>query len=340
MKVLLTSNANNPYITELVKELSKVMEIKNSVTDFWESDEIFDVVHIQWPEELFKWLAPSDEQLNHFKVRFETWKGRGSKIVITRHNELPNKEDALSFKSLYDFSYATADAVIHLGRYSFERFADNRTINEVIPHHVYTSYPNLVSRSEARSKLGIPEKAKVILCFGMIRTKDEKKLIFKAFSKLNITNKYLLIPGFFERYSFKKLPLKKTVIRLKHYFKSVFSNQWLGFKFVPHNEVQFFFNAADVVLIPRLENLTSGVVYLSLAFNKYVVGPENGNITEVLDKFGFPKFNGADELSVITALEKALSIEECGKVSEAAKEQFSLSHSVKLHVDLYTTITQ
>ncbi|MCC8409598.1 hypothetical protein LJ707_11720 [Mucilaginibacter sp. UR6-1] len=340
MKVLMTSNANNPYITELVKGLSTALEIKNSVNDFWESDDIFDVVHIQWPEELFKWLPPSAKEVDKFKYRLEIWKERGAKIVVTRHNELPNKENAFSFKPLYDLSYSIADAVVHLGQYSFEHLADGRTINRIIPHHIYTSYPNSANRKEARNELGIPEKAKVILCFGKIRTQDEKKFIFNAFSKINITNKYLLIPGFFERLSFKNYPLKKISIRLKHILKKMFSNQWLGFKFVPHNKVQIFFNAADAVLIPRLENLTSGVIYLSLAFNKSIVGPESGNITEMLDKFGFPKFNATDESSVIAALEKALCTEEFCDISEADKVQFSLSYSVKQHIDLYTTLTQ
>ncbi|MCD8740542.1 hypothetical protein LT679_08005 [Mucilaginibacter roseus] len=342
MKVLLTSNANNPYITELVEGLAAKVEIVNSVTEFWNSEAMFDVIHIQWPEELFKWLAPSKQQLIEFKNRMIMWRSRGAKIVVTRHNELPNKADAERFKELYDFSYSTADAVVHLGEYSLENLVSrgSGTLNSLIPHHIYTSYPNFVDRKEARKELGIKEDAKVILCFGKIRNKEEKEFIFNAFSKINIKKKYLLIPGFFERHSFKKHPVRKISIRVKHILRKMFSDQWLGFKFVHHRKVQFFFNAADVVLIPRLENLTSGVIYLSLAFNKYIVGPANGNITEVLRAFDFPTFNVSDEESVVAAIEKGLSANTSSTISEKDKERFLLSYSIKQHIDLYTTLTQ
>lgn len=342
MKILITSNSRNPYITELTESLNAKLPVKNSVKDFWETKELFNIVHIQWPEELFGWSAPDDKQLKDLSDRIAYWKATGAKIVVTRHNVLPNKDNAEQYSALYNFIYKLADAVIHLGKFSHDEFINDKTkqnlINWLIPHHIYESYPNQVSQQQARTKLKIPQDGKVILFFGQIRNKAEKEMILSVFSRIDVKNKYLLAPGFF--FSDKKGSLiEKAALKFKHRINRLFFRSWLGYRVVKHEDVQYYLNAADVTVIPRVKNLNSGVVFLTLAFKKQLIGPDNGNIGEVLRHFNFPVFAADDSSALIEVLEDVLNNEpEIIQLDSIKTAMYTLDYSVEKHAELYSKL--
>ena len=53
-------------------------------------------------------------------------------------------------------------------------------------------------------------------------------------------------------------------------------------KFIPDEEVQVFFNAADVVILPYRAVLTSGSAILAISFGKPVIAPALGLITDLI----------------------------------------------------------
>jgi beta-1,4-mannosyltransferase len=55
-------------------------------------------------------------------------------------------------------------------------------------------------------------------------------------------------------------------------------------EFIPDNEVQYFFNACDIVVLPYKKILTSGSVLLALSFGSFILAPSIGNITEIMDE--------------------------------------------------------
>ena len=68
MKILFayqeTDLTDNLFVVSLIKSLrDKKLQIDSSVDLFWSSDIKYDIIHIQWPEELFKWGSVSKEDI-------------------------------------------------------------------------------------------------------------------------------------------------------------------------------------------------------------------------------------------------------------------------------------
>lgn len=187
----------------------------------------------------------------------------------------------------------------------FERYNDSllskNKVHGIVPHPVYTTYENKISKEEARKELGIPAEKVVILVFGSIRNFQEKKFIKKVFSKLENKNKFLLT-SYYPLDQFKGSrylnPLRRLWLNLK-------PNQRKFYKKVPFSEVQNFFNAADILFIQRKENLNSGLVFLGFAFSKTIVGPGVANIKKVLEDTKNYTFNPYQINTVIEALKNA-----------------------------------
>ena len=127
-----------------------------------------------------------------------------------------------------------------------------------------------------------------------IRSLEEAKFVLKVFKKLSQKNKYLVVPKMF---NFLKLPLCFPYRFRKIYW--YFIEKWYCF---PLNKDQYFFKynhieypkmvdlvqKSSLMIIPRLKSLNSGLVYLGLTFNKSMLIPKVGNLTEFANYFNFP----------------------------------------------------
>jgi glycosyltransferase involved in cell wall biosynthesis len=262
-----------------------------------------DIVWIHWPEAMFNWSAVSEEQIERFEQSMKTWKVN-SKLVYTRHNFLPHRLRTPGYVRLYEIILREADCVVHLGQESFNELAgkgSGKTRHVIIPHHVYTLYPNDVSRAEARSYLKINSQRQVLLVFGAVRHKAEKKFIHQVFKLVHHPDRLLLVPRmeyFFPAW-LRFLLTKKARKILSETLNSLLSfrsKYVFGNRFIQDGFVQHYFKAADVLLIPRQDTLNSGLAFLGMAYDLPVVGPETGNIGEVLRASGnFVYDNGTAE---------------------------------------------
>lgn len=313
IKVLLYQNKDsngNPYLYEIERILQvHGIETERASLPFWEKQGTYDVINLQWPEELFNWKEPSDTDLAKLESTLEYWKSR-SKIVITRHNTVPhNKKNNPQYVKLYNIVFRSADGIIHMGEYSkqeyLERYKNSslsrNKIHGIIPHPTYTAYENTISRAQARQYLGIPENKIVILIFGSIRNFQEKIFIKKVFSGARAKNKYLLI----SYYPLSQIKGSRYLNPLRRLWLNLKPNQKKFYKKVPFSKVQYFLNAADILFIQRKENLNSGLVFLGFAFSKTIVGPGVANIKEILEKTKNFTFDPCKPETAIEALNNA-----------------------------------
>ncbi|WP_157804964.1 glycosyltransferase family protein [Confluentibacter lentus] len=270
----------------------------------------YDIVNIHWPEAIFNWKEPSQDELNSLKKNLEEWQ-KYSKIITTRHNDYPHFRNTNNFKKLYDLVYSFSEGIIHLGDYSFLNFKSIYTNKKqiVIRHPLFKSIPNTITKTESRIILKINQNAKVILVFGAIRSQEEKKIIQESFQKLKVKNKILLaprmsyglspnVPKYLRKYAFFLIKKYNRLIK-KHYFEN---------KFVKTLQIQNYVNAADVILIARKEGLNSGNVFLAYTFKKTVVGPNIGNIGEELMRAGFPVYDFNHKSSIENAIKEGLNL--------------------------------
>lgn len=143
-----------------------------------------------------------------------------------------------------------------------------------VPHPVYEIFPPPLSKNKARKRIGIQDN-KVILYFGYIRRYKGLLHLIRAMPKLLKAMKIkLLVCGEFyedreETYRLvDRLELKSNVI--------------LYDQFVPNEEVNRYFCASDLVVLPYTSATQSGIVQVAYHYDKPVVVTRVGGLPEVV----------------------------------------------------------
>ena len=311
MRVLVPVYDKQLFITEVIKSYNTLCTVETSFYNFWLNKGTYDVIHLHWPEYLFKWKPPTDIELLLLEKILKNWQENGAKIVITRHNYLPHSPNPERFEPLYEVIYKTVDAVIHLGAYSikeykirYEGLLPKKQVQAHIPHPIFTNYPNTVTKSEARQHLNIGKDTVVMLVFGEVRKASEKNLVLEAFDAIDTKDKLLIAPGW--KFSKTKEPINSLKwLKVKQSKKYRITQE-----FIKNQRVQHYFKAANFVFLPRIDTLNSGVPFLAAFFNTPIVGCKTGNITQVLKENGMPSLNVINREQIKTAINQVLLIKE------------------------------
>jgi glycosyltransferase involved in cell wall biosynthesis len=336
MNVIIGCEAANEYADQLARSLSqhrKIDSAEDSLIKFWRQPSNMDVVHIQWPEALFDWSSPSPWELAWLEDRLDRWSS-AAVIITTVHNYESHTLDGC--EELYEMVYEKSDGFVHLGEASRRFFFDQYPFapgkhHAIIPHGNYTCFPNHVTSDDARNRLGLGQDDVVCLCFGSVRHPEERDLLIEAFDQFEARRKKLLIAGRLPP------PPRHTLLywRIKCDPRLLIQSGW-----IPDEDVQLYFNAADIVVIPRKGKLNSGNVALGFTFGCAVVGPNEGVIGEVLRKTGNPVYEPGNPLALSEALEEAVGIKS--KLGERnrryALDCMRWENVASDHADLYGTV--
>ena len=113
------------------------------------------------------------------------------------------------------------------------------------------------------------------------------------------------MPGFYRQTLHTWNP-KKLVPRLYHTLCYRLKGIQFSNEVIPIDMMQYYFCAADVVLIQRLDILNSGNLPMAFHAGKVVVGPNVGNIGPILHETGNFTFDPEHAKSAIDALKNAL----------------------------------
>lgn len=148
---------------------------------------------------------------------------------------------------------------------------------KVFHGHYIDAYPNAVSRQESREKLGFPQDATVLLSVGSLRPYKGHADLIRAFARVSEPNDHLLIGG---------KPLDEPYV---NFLTSLIQKQdpdirdriHLHVKEIAGHELQYYFGAADMAVLPFSDILNSGSLLLALSFGIPVVAPSIGSIPEI-----------------------------------------------------------
>ena len=312
MKILIPTSFNkNPYIFQLVRALQinrEVSTVHTLVPWFFQDEHIFDIVHLQWPESIIPKKNFNPANISFFKERLQFWKSQGSRIVITVHNEIPHRDRSRVSHDLYSTVYQYCDGIVHMGESSRRvlnksfKLDLNKTREIIIRHGNYDCFPNFVSREEARIALNIPEDQLVVTSIDSIRSKGEYELLKSVSRTLKKRDGLLLQigninPGLntIRKHIRRKLLILRNNIR------------HCGL-YVEDHKMQYYLNACDILLVPRINNLNSGNVALGFTFGKVVLGQDSGVIGEELQQQKNPVFHDNSQKSVEKAMEQAIGL--------------------------------
>lgn len=348
----ITPQTNNPFVGQLLRGLQRQpgCRVVCSVREFWDNAEAYDIIHFQWPDAIFDWHWPDQAQLEEFEQQLIRLKSKGVKLIYTRHNVLPH-EGNQRLMAAYRLVERYTDAIVHLGDYSRREFLlehpDSTQMQAIVPHHIYEGeYDTSTSGQVGRQALGIAPQAFVVLAFGTFRHEHERELLRGAFRRLKLRHKFLLAPRYFP-YSYHSLwhkGLRKLFARtcyLTVRAATYFSRRRITSpsELIPDAELPWYLAAADVVFIQRTDILNSGNVTLAFLFGKTVVGPDCGNIGEMLHQTGNPTFDPSSEESVDRALAQAVRLSQAGHGER--NRAFALEKlSVECIASRYTAIYQ
>jgi len=201
-------------------------------------------------------------------------------IVWTIHN-LRSHEQRLPdawerFMQRYFARHATRIRVF--ARDSIERVIARLGVDRdklcVIPEGNYIDYyPNKISGSAARARLDLGTDDFVLLWLGSIRPYKGLQELIEAFKKIAGPEWRLIIAGkpYIKSYAKDIIELARTDGRIH-----------LHTRFIPEDELQVFYNAADAVVLPFAEIENSASLNVAMGFRKAVVAPKLGVVAERL----------------------------------------------------------
>jgi D-inositol-3-phosphate glycosyltransferase len=243
------------------------------------------IFHIQWEN---KFIYFDRIILNIF------YKMLGKKLVFTIHNVnagVRDANDTLLNRLSLKFKYMIADHIIvHTEKMKLQMICDFNIDEKkisVIPHGINAVIPqtNLTS-AQARNKLQIDPNDKVLLFFGNIAPYKGLKILAHALIKLKreLTTFKLIIAG-------------KATGNEAHWdeIKSIINKNQLSdyvierIRFIPDEEVEIYYKAADVLILPYNYIFQSGVLFVSYGFGLPAIATDVGSLKEdIIDgKTGF-----------------------------------------------------
>jgi glycosyltransferase involved in cell wall biosynthesis len=182
----------------------------------------------------------------------------------------------------------------------------NRNHVVTTPFNYDRLLPDHRDREAARKEFGIEASDFVVLAFGAIRLWDEAMLLKTAVSSARVPRMRILMAA---RYNEPQSPMRRQWRRWiwKRWLRS--SNIIPVDRYVPDEEVHKLFDAADVVVVPRMNSLASGVPSVAMTFGKLVIAPDFGVMPDFLAGTDNLLYKMGDPDSLRKAIEKASTLD-------------------------------
>ena len=156
--------------------------------------------------------------------------------------------------------------------------SDTTAVQKVYHGHYIDCYKNEIKRSTARERLEIGEEEFVYLTLGSIRPYKGHVELIRAFRSIATNSERLVIAGSATDGAY--LTQLQKLIAEQHNGQGKGKIDLHAHQ-IPDDDLQLYFNAADVCVLPFQNILNSGSLLLAMSFGKPVVAAAIGSIPEV-----------------------------------------------------------
>ncbi|GAB6844083.1 GT2 family glycosyltransferase/glycosyltransferase involved in cell wall biosynthesis [Methylorubrum rhodinum] len=281
---------SNPYQTGLYSALAKAGDysygtIQEAIAALaTETRQV--VYHLHWPEPLFAgsadihdYQAKADEFLSAVRL----FKAGGGLFVWTIHNVVSHDRRLGDFEVEFSARLSEAASLIHLhSEAAIEAVNAVYPVDPakvvVVPHGSYLGYyPPAMPRDRARWLLGVPEDAFVFAFVGQLRPYKGIDVLLAAFEEVvrSHPNAYLVVAG-------KPVaPFSAGSVKL---LADMNPNLRVLTGFLPPHDLARICAAADAIVLPYRQILTSGSVLLAASYAKPVIVPSSPTLRFVAEE--------------------------------------------------------
>ncbi len=228
-------------------------------------------------------------------------------VILTVHDCVSHYKHFVSKDSFMRKNLHIPDRLIVLYENGKKQLVEYRGINadkiDVIPHGIMP-VQNEQKMMDARKKLDLPDDRKILLFFGSIRPNKGLDVLLKSMQEVVRYNPYILlvIAGALPRgESFQPYSYLIEKLNLSENVKTFI-------EFIPDQEVDYYFSACDMIVLPYLQfESQSGVLFRAYAHKKTVVTSDSGAMGEIVrsDKTGEVAESG-NVNSLTSAINKVL----------------------------------
>lgn len=303
----------NPYQKILADSIAKerlevcfgtsytLFSLLKSAKNHWKPN----IIHLQWahPFILARSRVKAIIKSVSFIGEFLILKLLRIKIVWTVHNIVSHEKEFPHLELFFNqlIAHLCNKIIVHSSfakKMVIIKYKVGESLIRIIPHGNYIHwYENKIAEAQAREKLQLSKKDIVFLHFGLIRPYKGVPELIDAFKKLTSNLAKLLIVG---------RPLDNEVSKDLQIRCEENENIITIFEFIPDNELQLYMNAANFLVLPYRDILTSGAIILAMSFSKAIIARKIGCISEILDEQGGFLYNPLEKDGLLKAMQLAL----------------------------------
>ena len=244
------------------------------------------LLHLHWTNPI---LQPAESEsearkwLDGFVAALDAFAAAGGKLIWTIHNVLPH--DA----RYHDLEIEMANEILHhadlvhlLSKETLDLVDGVYDVDPqrvvIVEHSSFTGvYPDWITRDGARERLGIDPADKVLIIVGGIRPYKGIDRMLDIFDELVVEDASLrlLIAG--------RAGKQPGIAELEERC-AAHPRVMSRFTHLPNADLQAWFAAADIAVLPYVNILNSSAFQLAPSFGLPVVGPRMGALTAAEDE--------------------------------------------------------
>jgi D-inositol-3-phosphate glycosyltransferase len=275
----------------------------------------------------------------------------GKKITLTVHNVNASKRDLndsflnrLSLRIQYNWCH---HIFVHTERMKRELISDFRILESkvsIVPFGINNTVPNTtLSVAEAKRQLGISGGDKTLLFFGNIAPYKGLEYLVSAFSALLAKDRSyrLIIVGRPKGSGNYWKQIQRAIV-----CSGIRDRIIQRIEYIPDEETELFFKAADVLILPYIRVFQSGVLFLGYSFGLPAIAADVGNLKEEIieGETGFV-FKPQDSFDLASKTDKYFKSElfndletRRSEIKEYANEWYSWDKVVKVTRAVYSNL--
>jgi len=269
------------------------------------------VVHLHWLAGLLRSArhgAQAMETVADLDARMLAWRRQGYRIVWTVHNILPHRTVHLEAEVALRKAVVRRAHLVHvMSRNTAQAVRPWYALPQRkllhVPHPSYAAwYPAFRGRQACRADLDMGPDEFAFLFFGSLQPYKGVLELLSAYDALRAAQ-----PGRKLRLVIAGKPVDPAYC--EEIAQRVRGRRDVSFwpSTIEDAQLQTLFTAADVVVVPYLRTLNSGVALLAATFRRMVVGPDAGALAQTFAEDPALLYDEADPDGLRGAMARALS---------------------------------